>query len=127
MRGSVQLLNRAILRAFNAQERERQMYNTTYTYNTNMDESNTTLQASVSRARANIYIILNVLRVLRGNDDDERLPLDLFHRLRCRFGDCDCAFRRSLSAQNHHQFSPSFERDDDDDDDDDEGSGSGGG
>ena len=127
MRGSVQLLNRAILRAFNAQERERQMYNTTYTYNTNMDESicNTTLQASVSRARANIYIILNVLRVLRGNDDDERLPLDLFHRLRCRFGDCDCAFRRSFSAQNHHQFSPSFERDDDDDDD--EGSGSGGG
>ena len=107
-------------------ERDR-CINTTYTYNTNMDESNTTLQASVSRARANIYIILNVLRVLRGDDDDERLPLDLFHRLRCRFGDCDCAFRRSLSAQNHHQFSPSFERDDDDDDDDDEGSGSGGG
>lgn len=107
-------------------ERDR-CINTTYTYNTNMDESicNTT-RHSVSRARANIYIILNVLRVLRGDDDDERLPLDLFHRLRCRFGDGDCAFRRSFSAQNHHQFSPSFERDDDDDDDD-EGSGSGGG
>ena len=95
-----------------------------------MDESicNTTLQASVSRARANIYIILNVLRVLRGDDDDdERLPLDLFHRPRCRFGDCACSFRRSLSARYVHQLSPSFERDDDDDDDDDEGSGSGGG
>ena len=111
-------------------ERDRCINTThTYQYNTNnMDESicNTT-RHSVSRARANIYILLNVLRVLRGDDDDERLPLDLFHRLRCRFGDCDCAFRRSLSAQNHHQFSPSFERDDDDDDDDDEGSGSGGG
>ena len=79
-----------------------------------------------ARARIYIYIILNVLRVLRGDDDDERLPLDLFHRLRCRFGDCDCAFRRSFSAQNHHQFSPSFERDDDDDDDDEGGSGGGG-
>ena len=106
-------------------ERDR-CINTTYTYNTNMDESNTTLQAFVSRARANIYIILNVLRVLRGDDDDERLPLDLFHRLRCRFCDCECSFRRSFSARYDHQFSPSFERDDDDDDDD-EGSGSGGG
>ena len=109
-------------------ERDRCINTThTYQYNTNnMDESicNTTLQASVSRARANIYIILNVLRVLRGDDDDERLPLDLFHRLRCLFGNCDCSFRRSLSAQNHHQFSPSFERDDDDDDDE---GGSGGG
>ena len=105
-------------------ERDR-CINTTYTYNTNMDESNTTLQAFVSRARANIYIILNVLRVLRGDDDDERLPLDLFHRLRCRFCDCDCSFRRSLSAQNHHQFSPPDERDDDDDEGGSGGSGGG--
>ena len=91
-----------------------------------MDESicNTT-RHSVSRARANIYIVINVLRVLRGDDDDERLPLDLFHRLRCRFCDCDCSFRRSLSAHYVHQFPPSFEREDDDDDD--EGSSSGGG
>ena len=110
-------------------ERDRCINTThTYQYNTNnMDESicNTT-RHSVSRARANIYILLNVLRVLRRDDDDERLPLDLFHRLRCRFCDCDCSFRRSLSALYDHQFSPSFERDDDDDDDD-EGSGSGGG
>ena len=105
-------------------ERDR-CINTTYTYNTNMDESNTTLQASVSRARANIYIILNVLRVLRGDDDDERLPLDLFHRLRCHFCDCDCSFRRSLSAHYDHQFSPSFERDDDDDEGGSSGSGGG--
>ena len=93
-----------------------------------MDESicNTT-RHSVSRARANIYIVINVLRVLRGDDDDERLPLDLFHRRRCRFCDCDCSFCRSkLSAHYDHQFSPSFERDDDDDDDD-EGSSRGGG
>ena len=107
-------------------ERDR-CINTTYTYNTTMHESicNATSH-SVSRARANIYIVINVLRVLRGDDDDERLPLDLFHRPRCRFGDCACSFRRSLSARYVHQFSPSFERDDDDDDDD-EGSGSGGG
>ena len=63
--------------------------------------------------------------MLRGDDDDERLPLDLFHRLRCRFGDGDCAFRRSFSAQNHHQFSPPDERDDDDDEGGSGGSGGG--
>ena len=87
----------------------------------------------LTRAREYIYILINVLRVLRGedDDDDERLPLDLFHRRRCRFCDCDCSFCRSkLSAHYDHQFSPSFERDDDDDDDDDDdegGSGGGGG
>ena len=92
-----------------------------------MDES-IFYHTSLCLTRAREYIILiNVLRVLRGedDDDDERIVID-------DKGDinelCDGSFCRSkLSAHYDHQFSPSFERDDDDDDDDDEGGSGGGG